>query len=131
MFKLDTQASTPAFRQIIAGFRALLVAGKYKPGDKLPPVRELARQLEVHHNTVAEAYRVLAAEGWIELVRRRGATVLRRTAPNLASGEEEAFTRHLRELVAEGLTRGLSPAAVAHELRTLATTLSWVKKEAP
>jgi DNA-binding transcriptional MocR family regulator len=33
-------------------------------GQQLPTVRELATDMGVHHNTVAEAYRLLALEGW-------------------------------------------------------------------
>ena len=39
------------------------------------PLRHVAVELGVHFNTVAEAYRQLAAEGWLDLKHGRGAVV--------------------------------------------------------
>ncbi|MGJ6968425.1 PLP-dependent aminotransferase family protein [Streptosporangium sp. G11] len=47
-------------------YRQLLDAvldGRLRPGERLPPTRELARRLDVSRNTVALAYERLAAEG--------------------------------------------------------------------
>jgi DNA-binding transcriptional regulator YhcF (GntR family) len=63
----------PLYRQIADAIRTLLVAGTLVPGDILPPVRRLAIDLGLHFNTVAEAYRALALEGWLDLRRGRGA----------------------------------------------------------
>ena len=68
----------PAYRQIVDGMRILLVSGKLAPGSELPSVRRMAMDLGVHFNTVAEAYRTLAEEGWIDLRHGRGATVVKR-----------------------------------------------------
>jgi GntR family transcriptional regulator/MocR family aminotransferase len=49
-------------------YRQLLDAildGRLRPGERLPPTRELARQLEVSRNTVATAYERLTAEGFL------------------------------------------------------------------
>jgi len=40
-----------------------IVDGRLRPGERLPPTRELARRLDVSRNTVAVAYERLAAEG--------------------------------------------------------------------
>jgi DNA-binding transcriptional regulator YhcF (GntR family) len=58
----------------------LLVEGKLARGTPLPSVRRLAMELSVHFNTVAEAYRELAAEGWLHLQHGRGAVVIARPA---------------------------------------------------
>ena len=75
---LNLESHTPAYRQIANDLRRHLVEGRLKPGDLLPPVRQLAVDLGVHFNTVALAYRMLADEGWLELKRRRGAAVIAR-----------------------------------------------------
>ena len=106
-------SDTPAYEQIVSGLRAVLVAREFEPGSQLPTVRQLAVDLGVHHNTVAEAYRVLAAEGWLELRRGRGAVVLTRLAPKPAAGAQEKFSRSLRELVAKAITEGLPGTAIA------------------
>ncbi len=114
--RIDLASRTPAYEQIAAAVRAVLVAGELQPGDRLATVRELAANLGVHHNTVAEAYRVLAAEGWIHLRRRHGAEVLDRPAPVPSPRARGALGRGLRELVAKALSDGVPAAEIASEL---------------
>ncbi len=78
---INLESPVPAFRQIAGDLRRHLVDGQFKPGDLLPPIRQLALDLGVHFNTVALAYRLLADEGWLELKRGRGATVIARNTP--------------------------------------------------
>ena len=73
VIELHPASNVPAYRQIADAIRRHLVAGHLAPGALLPTSRQLALDLGVHFNTVAEAYRVLADEGWLELKRRRGA----------------------------------------------------------
>ncbi|NOZ95255.1 MAG: GntR family transcriptional regulator, partial [Acidobacteria bacterium] len=81
LLRIDLASPVPAYRQIAAGLRTLLVHGDLPAGSRLPTIRELAMDLGVHPNTVAQAYRVLSDEGWLELRRRRGATVRQRPVP--------------------------------------------------
>lgn len=50
-------------------------AGELRPGEPLPPMRELAQRLGVNPNTVAAAYRTLRERGVIETAGRRGSRV--------------------------------------------------------
>jgi GntR family transcriptional regulator/MocR family aminotransferase len=52
--------------QLFRQLRSAVLEGRLKPGDALPPSRELARRLEVSRNTVAIAYERLAAEGFVD-----------------------------------------------------------------
>jgi GntR family transcriptional regulator/MocR family aminotransferase len=52
--------------QIFRQLRSAVLDGRLKPGDALPPSRELAVRLEVSRNTVANAYERLAAEGFVD-----------------------------------------------------------------
>ena len=76
VLRIDLRSPAPVYRQIADGLRTLLVNGGFKPGDRLPTVRQWCIDLAVHHNTVAQAYRLLAEEGWLELRRHRGVTVI-------------------------------------------------------
>jgi DNA-binding transcriptional regulator YhcF (GntR family) len=120
---IDLDSAAPVYRQIVDAIRAYLVDGTLGPGDQLPPLRQLAVDLGVHFNTVAEAYRMLADEGWLDLRRRRGAVVIARERPASEPDERDRLTRRLRELVAELQARGLSRDDVAGELRILAEGL--------
>lgn len=124
VIRIDTSSVTPAYRQIADSIRTLLVNGVLNPGDLLPPVRQLAIDLAVHFNTVAEAYRRLADEGWLDLKRRRGAQVIARTTPLTAPPESEVkFVQRLRELVAATQAEGLPPETIAHSLHNIAEGL--------
>lgn len=120
---IDLASATPVYRQIANALRAHLVGGSFRPDDTLPTVRQLATDLGVHHNTVAEAYRVLAGEGWLDLKRRRGVTVLARELPRSNPAAETSYLSRLRELVAEATAHGVSRDLLARELRDLAHRL--------
>src|SRR5262249_57636429 len=121
----DLGALEPVWRQIADQIRAALVSGRLAPGERLASVRQLAVDLGVNHNTVAEAYRQLAAEGFLQLDRRAGAVVIERAAPRAAAGEQERFARKVRTLVAEARAAGVSAAAVQSTLRRAAEDLAW------
>lgn len=122
---IDVESGVPVYRQIVDSLRALLVDGSLQPGDSLPPVRHIALGLGIHFNTVAEAYRTLADEGWLDLKRRRGALVIERkqSRPVQSTADKATFTRRIRELVAEVQSRGLAPKFIARELRILAEAI--------
>jgi GntR family transcriptional regulator len=115
--RIDLKSTTPVYRQIADALRALVVEKKLQPGDRLPTVRELGMELVVHHNTVAQAYRELASEGWLELVRGRGAAVRDRTRPRPTKAVEANFEKRLRELIAIARSNGLDKGAIADILR--------------
>jgi GntR family transcriptional regulator len=124
VIRIDTDSVTPAYRQIADSIRTLLVNGVLHPGDLLPPVRQLAIDLAVHFNTVAEAYRRLAEEGWLDLKRRRGAQVIARATPLTAPPESELkFLQRLRELVAATRAEGLPLETIASSLHSIAEGL--------
>jgi len=62
----------PVYGLVVEHIRRAIHIGSFVAGDKLPPERELAKQLNVSRTTVREAIRVLEGEGYLET--RRGAT---------------------------------------------------------
>lgn len=120
LLRIDMDGADPVWRQIADQVRSLLVSGRLRPGARLATVRELAVDLGVNHNTVAEAYRQLAAEGFISLERGVGAVVLDRAAPRAPPGEQDRFARRLRELVAQARAAGISAQSVEAALRRAA-----------
>ena len=124
VIRIDLGSSVPAYRQIANALRALLVAGTFPVGEPLPTVRQLAIDLGLHHNTIAEAYRVLAEEGWLDLRRRRGAIVLDRSRPRPSREVQPSLLQRLRELTAEAQAAGLAPGAIADSMRVVAAELA-------
>ena len=124
MLRIDLSSSTPAYRQIVDGLRLLFVSGELRPGDTLPTVRMLALDLGVHFSTVAESYRTLSSEGWLELKRRHGATVTERRNPAPAPEAQADFGTKLRQLIAQVRAEGLPVRMVSKELELAAHELS-------
>lgn len=121
--RIDLNSAAPVNRQIVDQLRTLLVEGAVAPDDALPSVRRLAIDLGVHFNTVADAYRTLADEGWLEIAHGRGVRVRKRRAPRPDDETLAGFRRRLRQLAAEMRAQGLSPAIIARELASLVEVL--------
>lgn len=117
LIRIDVSSRVAAYEQIVGEIRALLVAGELEPGAPLPAVRQLAVDLNVHHNTVAQAYRILAEEGWLDLHHGRGARVQPRpTPPRSNSGVHRAFKSQLKHLLAKAVAEGISPSLIVQQL---------------
>jgi DNA-binding transcriptional regulator YhcF (GntR family) len=120
---VDPEATTPVYRQIVDGLRVALVNGELAPGDPLPSVRRLALDIGVHFNTVAQAYRELAREGWLQISGRGGARVKERAMPPGSKPGAATYRRRIEELIAQIQASGATPAALARELRRIAKAL--------
>ena len=62
----------PVFIQIIEKLKRDIVTGSYRPGDKLPSVRELAAEAAVNPNTMQRAFSELEREGLVYTKRTNG-----------------------------------------------------------
>jgi GntR family transcriptional regulator/MocR family aminotransferase len=72
---LDAASGVPLYRQLYLRVRDAIVAGLLKPGDRVPATRTLAQQLGLARGTVAAAYNMLTAEGYLE-ARGQGGSVV-------------------------------------------------------
>jgi GntR family transcriptional regulator len=122
LLRVDPSLAMPVYRQIVDGMRVALVNGELAPGDSLPAVRRLALDLGVHFNTVAQAYRSLAQEGWLHISARGGAEVKERSLPSPQQADA-SYRRRIDELVARLQADGVRPAQLARELRRIASAL--------
>src|SRR5436190_15716960 len=68
--RIETSSGVPITRQIMDQIRVQCVTGSLGPGDRLPSVRVLAKDLTVNQNTILRVYERLTAEGLLE--RRHG-----------------------------------------------------------
>ena len=127
--QIDITSSTPVYRQVADQIRELLVTGEFQPGEQLPTVRQLALDLGINHNTIADAYRTLADEGWLHLERARRAVVLSRSTPGATKQTEKQFARRLRELIAEVRAAGVSAKVIRTEFESLAGALPSRREE--
>ncbi len=79
---VDVSDATPVFAQLVAQIKAAVLDGDLLPGTALPPIRQLANDLQLNHNTVAKAYRRLERDSVIETLGRRGTFVHKQAKAN-------------------------------------------------
>ncbi|TAL37636.1 MAG: GntR family transcriptional regulator [Phenylobacterium sp.] len=111
----------PIYVQLREQFLRMMGAGRLKPGDQMPTMRQVAVSLRVDLNTVRHAYDDLERAGAVILVRGRGSFVAE-PAATLTGPDHEAETERLaRQALAAAAAAGVDPAALARKINELAT----------
>ena len=90
--KVDKHDPTDLFEQVAGEIRRAIADGEAKPGERLPPAKDLAAILDVNTNTVLRSLRLLRDEGLLEFRRGRGISVV-------GTPERGAVVQRAKELV--------------------------------
>jgi GntR family transcriptional regulator len=99
-------------------FEARIRDGVYAVGTQIPTVRDAGHEWQVDKNTVARAYKSLERKGLLQLVRGRGAFVVRREP--LLGNLDGRWLHHLEQLLTEARQQSLGRTTVLSEInRTL------------
>jgi GntR family transcriptional regulator len=125
-FRLDRKSGVPAYRQVVDQVRRAVRLGILRPGDQLPTVRDVVKQIAINPNTVHRAYRDLEAQGLTE-GRPGSGTFVRRTLSRVPD-EQPQLQLHLEKWMRAARAAGLGDEAIA-ALVAQATEAS--KKEEP
>src|SRR5437762_10520439 len=114
MIILDLNAGDerPIYSQIADRVKFAVAGGALRPGDLVPSVRELSKQLVVNPNTVARAYRDLQAEGLLESVRGLGLQVAEGAVERCRSARREMVRQRLRRVIEEALQSRMAPPEI-------------------
>ena len=115
--KVDKSDPTDLYEQVAGEIRRAIADGEAKPGERLPPAKDLAAVLDVNTNTVLRSLRLLRDEGLLEFRRGRGISVA-------GTPERGAVVQRARELVEFARQPGLPPrrAGRDHRRRRLTTS---------
>jgi GntR family transcriptional regulator len=100
--KVDRADPTPLHDQVAAHIRRSIAEGDAKPGDRLPPARDLAAVMGVNTNTVLRAMRALRDEGLLDFRRGHGIRVS-------GTPERSVVAARARDLVAFARNQGYRP----------------------
>jgi DNA-binding GntR family transcriptional regulator len=90
--KVNKEDPTDLYQQVAAEIRRAIADGEAKPGEHLPPAKDLAAVLGVNTNTVLRSLRLLRDEGLLEFRRGRGISVA-------GTPERGAVVQRARDLV--------------------------------
>lgn len=104
MLNIDLRSATPIYEQICKKILEMIIKGELKADDKLPSVRELAKDLGINPNTVAKAFRILEQDNVICTLAGRGCFI----ADVKADIIKETALRDFDAAVGEALTAGIS-----------------------
>ena len=106
MYQLDPRSRAPLYQQLEEKILQLILAGALRPGEILPSVRVMARELGINPNTVAKAYQDLEKGGLIHSVVGKGSFV---SEPDTLHRQvEQSVLDRLREALQEGRRAGVS-----------------------
>lgn len=117
---IDPSAPQPIYEQIRAGLAEAIVGGDLAPGEALPSLRGLARDLRVSVITTTRAYNELVADGLVDAVHGKGVFVraqdreqMRRKALQQV---DDAFAQAIRAARAVGIDDQELSERLAHLL---------------
>jgi GntR family transcriptional regulator len=123
-FTLNPDSGLPLYLQIAHEFVYRIETGLLQPGDKLPGIRKLAKELRVSFLTVDKSYRWLRARGVVTT--RRGVGV--RVALSLDPSGEQArlrgqINKFVDKMMAQAIDQHFDPMTVAQTMLYQATAM--------
>ena len=110
-FRLDRKSGVPVYRQLVDQVRQALRLGLLRPGDQLPTVRDVVKQIAINPNTVHRAYRDLEAQGLTE-GRPGSGTFIKRSLSKMPE-QQPVLQRQLEKWIRAAHEAGLGDEAIA------------------
>ena len=107
MLELNYRDARPIYEQIKEQIVMLVNTGIYKPGDRLPSIRNLSNQLNINVNTIKHSYAQLETEGVINSVQGKGVFIAENPLENeqIVKGVLDDLDRMVRSAMARGVSK--------------------------
>ncbi len=113
---IDYNSGEPIYRQAVEQIKLMVVSGQLNGGDKIPSIRELARDLRINPTTAAKVYTELEHAGVLTLRQGQGAFVASSTSIVEPRAARRMVAEQARRMIVEALRLGLSREAVQRVL---------------
>lgn len=107
LISVDMRSRKQLYEQLTDNIKDLILSGELKPDDKLPSVRNLARELGINPNTIQKAYSELERCGVIMTLPGRGSIVLS-DRDSLRGEKTEHLTANMVVLAREAKSAGIT-----------------------
>ncbi len=121
-FRPQPANSQPIYQQLVTDAAMAIADHRLKPGDELPSVRQVARDLDLNPMTVSRAYAELARQGWVR-GRRGRRMVVREQIPSVDPALAGTLVEpHLRLALVQARRVGWSPQHLIDRLQQLIQT---------
>lgn len=111
--------SLPIYEQIIREIKKAIVKKEMVPGDMLPSIRSLARNLEISVITTKRAYEELEKQGLIYSVVGKGFYVKEPNRERLKEEQLKQIEKKMTDLIRESREMGISLKEMKEMLSTL------------
>lgn len=112
---VNHNSSVPPYDQISLQIRCLITSGQLASGSLLPPVRQLAEDLDVAPNTIMRAYDELERDGWVVREARKNVAVAPRP-PSMHQERQQRLERAVAELLDIVLLLDITPDELSSEI---------------
>jgi GntR family transcriptional regulator len=131
MASIDIDSEVAVYVQIENHVQFGVAAGRLKPGDQLPSVRELSERLEVNPNTVAKAYRDLEVMGIVYTRRGMGVFINQGAEAKCRDKSWSRLVGRLHQTAAEAKSAGMDEKEVVEVVRRSYASVSTPYGEVP
>jgi GntR family transcriptional regulator len=116
---LSNSSKEPIYEQIARQIKEQIIRGELQPGEALPSIRNLARELQISVITTKRAYEELEREGFIEAVGGKGSFVSGANRELIREKRLRLLEAKLAEALRDARALGLGPAELKEMLELL------------
>ncbi len=116
---ISNSSGRPIYEQITAQIKGMIMNGTLKPGDPLPSMRLLAKELRISVITTKRAYEELERDGFITTVVGKGSFVREADQEFVREERLKAVEGHLQAAVDAARQCGMEEQEVLEILRLL------------
>ena len=128
-FRIDNTSERPVYQQIIDQIKHDIALGRLIKDEKLPTVRQLAKQLAINPNTIAKAYRQLEQEGIIVTKPGAGAFVANLDSNLSKSVRKKIVSEELERIAVEAFHMQVDRQTLLEWFENTVEKFNWPSKK--
>ena len=116
---ISNASGKPIYEQIYTQIKNCIISGELSPGDALPSIRALAKDLRISVITTTRAYDELERDGFIDRVPGKGCYVAEKNLELVREAHLKQIEEHMTEIVTLAAGCSLSEEDTVRMLRLI------------